>query len=305
MRIQPIETFVAPPGGTVCTVGMFDGVHLGHSHILRTLANVASERRLAPVVVTFDRHPREVLGLIDNGFKLLSTTEERFAMLQSYGVKDVALVRFTPEVARLSACEFFDSCLKSSLNVKSLLVGYDNMFGNKQRNDFDNLLGLDSLEVVHADAVSCGDVEISSTQIRRALQNGEISQANAMLGYHYSVSGSVVHGNAVGRTIDFPTANIHLDAPMKAMPKEGVYAVWVDLDGVRYRAMANWGARPTLGDDSPSLEVHLLDFSGDLYGRSVRISFVSRIRNIVYFSSLDDLSNQLQDDRKAALDELK
>lgn len=301
MRIQPIESYVTPAEGTVCTVGMFDGVHLGHSHILRTLAAAADERSFAPVVVTFDHHPREVLGLIDNGFKLLSTTEERYALLESYGVANVALIHFTSEVASLSACEFFETCLKPYLNVKTLLVGYDNMFGNKQRNDFDRLLHLPSLDVIQAGAIKSGDTEISSTQIRRALQQGDISRANIMLGYDYSVCGTVVHGHALGRTIDFPTANIRLAEEMKAMPKEGVYAVWVSVDGTKHKAMANWGGRPTIGECEPMLEVHLLNYDGDLYGKSVHVSFVGRIRDIVAFDNLEKLSRQLAADCRAAL----
>lgn len=301
MRIQPIESYVAPVKGTVCTVGMFDGVHLGHSHILRTFADEAAKRSLTPVVVTFDRHPREVLGLIDNGFKLLSTTEERFALLESCGVENVALIHFTPEVACLSACEFFETCLKPYLNVRTLLVGYDNMFGNKQRKDFDRLLRLPSLDVIQAGAIRSGDAGISSTQIRRALQQGDISKANSMLGYDYSVHGTVVHGHGIGRTIDFPTANIRLADEMKAMPNEGVYAVRVDVDGGRYNAMANWGGRPTIGEREPTLEVHLLNYGGDLYGKSVRVSFAARIRDIVAFESLDMLSRQLSTDCQTAL----
>ena len=291
-------------GDTVCTVGMFDGVHRGHQLILRRLRELACERGREAVVVTFDRHPRLVLGNTDNHFRLLSSNRERFEMMRRYGADNIVVVRFTSRLAMLSAWEFFQTCLGPYLHAKTLLVGYDNMFGNKQRDDFDRILAMPDVECVRAEALVHDGVEISSTQIRRALQQGDMGKANAMLGYDYQVEGTVVHGHALGRTIEFPTANIRISDPMKAMPKEGVYAVRVAIDGTSHKAMANWGGRPTIGEENPTLEVHLLDYEGDLYGRSVSVSFVARIRDIVAFENLDTLSRQLQNDREAALEKL-
>lgn len=289
---------------TVCTVGMFDGVHRGHQHVLHCLDSLARERGLAPLVVTFDRHPRVVLGHTDNHFRLLSSNSERIEAMRRYSCANIVVVRFTSQLAKLSACDFFSSYLKPYLRVSTLLVGYDNMFGNKQQGDFERLLALPDVECVRAEALVSDGTEISSTQIRNALQQGDMARCNDMLGYCYSVSGTVVHGHAIGRTIDFPTANIQLSDPMKAMPKEGVYAVWVDIDDIRHKAMANWGGRPTLGDNEPLLEVHILDSCVDLYGRNAKVFFVARLRDIVAFDSLDDLSHQLRSDRLSALDYL-
>ena len=306
MSIQPIEPFVAPEEGTVCTVGMFDGVHRGHQLILRRLQEVAAERGLRPVVVTFDRHPRVVLGHIDNGFRLLTTNMERARLFAQHGMShigDVETVEFTPDVARMSACEFYETALKGGLNVKVLLLGYDNMFGNKQRNDFDKLVELPGVEVVRTEALLCNGVEISSTQIRNRLMQGEIEGANVMLGYRYAVEGRVVHGKGVGRTIEFPTANVELNDPMKAMPKEGVYAVRVRVGDspVDQYGIANWGGRPTLGDERNVLEVHVFGCKEDLYGKDIKVAFEYRIREISEFGSLEELSRQIRADRERAM----
>ena len=291
-------------GGTVCTVGMFDGVHRGHQLILRRLREVAAERGLRPVVVTFDRHPRVVLGHTDGGFRLLTTGRERTGLFARYGmchIGDVETVQFTPEVARMSACEFYERELRDGLNVKVLLLGYDNMFGNKRRNDFEQLMEMPGLEVVRTEALVYDGVEISSTQIRNRLALGDIAGANAMLGHCYSVSGRVVHGKGIGRTIQFPTANVEVDDPMKAMPKAGVYAVRVSIDAEELCGIANWGGRPTVGATEPTLEVHVIDYDGDLYGRQVTVWFVERLRDVVAFDSLEALSRQLKADRDVAM----
>lgn len=293
-------------GGTVCTVGMFDGVHRGHQLILRRLQEVAAERGLKPVVVTFDRHPRVVLGHIDNGFRLLTTNMERTRLFAQHGMShigDVETETFTPEVAQMSACEFYETALKGGLNVKVLLLGYDNMFGNRERNDFDRLAEMPGLEVIRTEALLCEGVEISSTQIRNRLMAGDIVGANAMLGYRYAVEGHVVHGKGIGRTIEFPTANVEVNDPMKAMPKVGVYAVRVrvgDSPVDRY-GIANWGGRPTLGDERSVLEVHLFGCNEDLYEKDIKVAFDYRIRDISEFGSLDELTRQIRADRERAI----
>ena len=287
----------------VCTVGMFDGVHRGHQLILSKLRELARQTGFTPLVVTFDRHPRVVLGHTDGNFKLLTTNEERFALLTRYGeMTDVEKIHFTPEVAKMSACEFYNEVLSKRLNVKMLLLGYDNMFGNKQKNDFDQLLDLPDVDVVRTEALRWGDVEISSTQIRNRLAAGDIVEANEMLGYSFAVSGRVLHGQAIGRTINFPTANVEIADPLKAMPREGVYAVRVYVDGgeVAHLGIANWGGRPTVGDNGSRLEVHLISFDGDLYDKEVRVEFEYRIRDIKTFATLAELAAQLAADREKA-----
>ncbi|MCR5822266.1 MAG: riboflavin biosynthesis protein RibF [Bacteroidales bacterium] len=301
MKIGNIGSFSPLRGKCIVTVGMFDGVHLGHRHVIERLNREAASRGLEPVVVTFDCHPRIVLGKADNGFRLLSTADERSALLAEAGARNVAVLHFTPEMAQLSTCRFFNDILVGQLGIRALLLGYDNMFGNKSAADFDRLpfeaeknnVGLLVDEALYLDAV-----EISSTQIRKALAAGDIALANRMLGHPYSVSGTVVPGRKVGRTMGFPTANVKPADPLKAMPSDGVYAVKVNIDGHRYVAMANLGPQPTFGEATFTFEVHIIDYNGDLYGRTVTVEFTRRLRDIVRFDSAEALQHQLQIDLK-------
>lgn len=306
MKITAIEDFRPSERGSVCTVGMFDGVHVGHRLIVERLLATAGEKGLEPVVVTFDNHPREVLG--DNSFHLLTTSEERLGRLENLGVEHVAMVHFTPEVAQRSACEFFEEFLVGKLKAKTLVLGYDNMFGNKKHNDFDRLEALareKGCAIVRAEAKSIetaeGRTEVSSTQIRKALERGDISLANRMLGYRYEVSGTVVHGRQVGRGLGFPTANIEMENRRKAMPEEGVYAVRLASGSTAYKGMANWGGQPTFGQEEKTLEVNVLEACDDLYGKRVSVAFVERIRNIMHFATPEVLTEQLNKDKLSAI----
>ena len=289
--------------GTAVTVGMFDGVHLGHRHILATLAEVAQRDGLRPVVVTFDNHPRQVLAEGAARFSRITTNEERSCLLEACGVHEVAMLHFTPALAQLSACEFLQQVLVGRLHARVLVLGFDNMFGNKGRNDFDRLRPLaDTLgvQVVDDTAVCCQGDEVSSTRIRRLLRDGDVAQAALLLGATYRVSGSVVQGRQVGRFIGFPTANVQPSSTLKVLPGDGVYAVraWLaDEDGPRM-AMANVGGQPTFGCDRPAIEVHLLDYHGNLYGQSVTVEFVDRLRDIRRFASAEALAAQLACDRE-------
>lgn len=286
---------------SIVTVGMFDGLHVGHRHILNLLLARSRELDAIPVVVTFDCHPRVVLGLTDNHFRQLQTTNERITALEEFGVEIVAIAEFSKDMAQLSACEFAQKYLVEKLNMGTLLVGYDNMFGNKTHNDFHLLPELArefGFRIESDSAVLIDGAEVSSTQIRRALEVGDIRSANAMLGASYPLSGVVVHGRHVGRTIGFPTANLELFDPYKAVPEPGVYAVWVQRSQKRYKGMANIGPRPTFAVDKYAIEVHLIDFNDDIYGEVLRIEFVHRLRDIVRFASVEELIGQLNNDRE-------
>ncbi len=286
--------------GTVVTVGMFDGVHAGHRHLLSSLLSSAQCRELEPVVVTFDRHPRLVVNA-DESMRLLSTYDERLHILESCGVENLVIVRFDRETAEMSACEFTRKVLVPRLGMKVLLLGYDNMFGSRRENDFDQLPLLSEeygFEICRDDAVVVDGVTVSSTKIRAALIRGEMSVANAMLGALYSVSGVVVHGRHVGRSLGFPTANVVPDDRLKMMPKAGVYALKAYYGDRMYKAMANLGTQPTFHNDYPVLEVHLLDFEGDLYGKRIIVEFVERLRDTVEFGSVEELSSQLAEDQR-------
>ena len=271
MIIGNIGNFSALRGRFIATVGMFDGVHLGHRRVIERLNREAQSRGLEPIVVTFDRHPRIVLGKADNGFRLLSTADERGALLDEAGAENVAVLHFTPEMAQLSTCRFFNDILVGQLGIRALLLGYDNMFGNKSAADFDRLPF-------------------------EAEKNNVGLLVNRMLGHPYSVDGVVVPGRRVGRTIGFPTANVVASDRLKALPADGVYAVNAMVDGHRYAAMANIGPQPTFGEATTAFEVHIIDYSGDLYGSTVRVEFVRHLRDIVRFDSAKALQHQLEKD---------
>ena len=291
--------------GTAVTVGMFDGVHIGHRHILSMLSRMASESGVSPVVVTFDRHPRQVLtNDVSTRFRI-TTNEERYALLEQCGVAYVVEVHFTPQLASMSACEFFSQILVQQLHVKALVLGYDNVFGSRSHNDFDQLPDLAAqmgVKVFVDTAVSLNDIDVSSTQVRNALHRGDVATASAMLGRFYRLWGSVERGRQVGRKIGFPTANVSLNDPTKVLPAEGVYAVRVTLsDGTSgLMGMANIGGQPTFGLEKPVFEVNIFDFDSDIYDTTLTVDFVSRLRSIVRFDSVDALIGQLKTDRDAA-----
>ena len=300
MNIVNIEDISHLQAKTIVTVGMFDGLHSGHRHLLRRLDAESAANGLEAWVVTFDRHPRQVLHP-ENPPALLSTYEERLMMLEKNGVRNVAIVRFTPTTAALSACNFTSRFLCDRLNMNMLLLGYDNMFGSRTDNDFDLLPQLAQRKgfgILHDTPVILCGVEVSSTKIRRALSEGNIRLANAMLGEPYSVGGTVVHGRHVGTGLGFPTANIQLEDNMKLLPGEGVYALRAHTGGKSYAAMANLGGQPTFHQQNPILEVHLIDFDGELYGTRLRVDFLERLRDIREFESPEELASQLALDRE-------
>lgn len=291
--------------GSVVTVGMFDGVHVGHRHILSLLGRVAKEKGLRPVVVTFDRHPRQVLTEgVATHFRI-TTNEERGRLLSQCGVDTVVELPFTPQLAGMSACEFFEQVLVGQLNARALVLGFDNMFGSRGRNDFDRLpvLAEEKGVTIHVDkAVFYHGSEVSSTRIRKALEQGQTDRATSMLGRGYLMWGTVEKGRQLGRLLGFPTANVSLADPTKVWPADGVYAVWVTLsDGTAgLKGMANFGAQPTFGLDKPVFEVNIFDFEGDLYDSTLTVEFGPRLRDICRFDNVPTLVEQLRADREAA-----
>ena len=308
MNIYKLDNISKLGFDSVVTVGMFDGVHIGHQHILSMLTAEARRLRMTPVVVTFDLHPRQ--GLCpDVPFFRVSTNEERYAQIEACGIVDVVEIHFTPEVAELSACEFFHDILAERLNARSLILGFDNMFGSKLHDNFALLPSLAKsmgVNVLTDTAVKYHDVEVSSTQIRLALQNGDVFLASQMLGYRYKLWGKVVKGRQVGRQLGFPTANVCLDDASKVLPADGVYAVLVTLPNDEKRiGMANFGGQPTFGFDTPVFEVNIFDFDGDLYDSMLRVEFVSRLRDVCKFEGIEALITQLNQDRNDARRVLK
>lgn len=285
------------------TIGTYDGVHLGHRAIISTLVSDAKARNLRSVVITFEPHPRLVLGKTNGTpISLLSTLEEKLHALESLGVECVIVVHFTKAFSETPAEMFVENVLVEKIGLAEIVVGYDHMFGKNRGGSFETLVRLAEkhhFAVRQIPEQKVDEHHLSSTAIRRFLESGDIENANKLLGAPYQLSAVVIEGDKRGRTIGFPTANLRVpDA--KLIPKIGVYAVEVEAGNQRYRAMMNIGTRPTIQAQSGiSLEVHLLDFNGDLYGKSITVRFLARLRDEQKFSSLDSLKAQLEGDKRA------
>ncbi len=300
MKIFTADNFSSIPKNPAVSVGMFDGVHCGHREVIKSLLNIAKSYGTEAVVITFDRHPRLVLGSETDDFRLLNTCDERYKMMEALGVENVVELAFDHDVASLSACEFFRKMLVEKLSAKALLLGYDNMFGSKLNSDFDRIPDLakaENVAVFNEKPVMLNGLEISSTEIRKALKSGNIELANDMLGYAYSFSGTVVEGKKIGHTFGYPTANIECNDKMKMLPSDGVYCTSLNIGGKRFLSMTNIGSQPTFGCEKHTCETHILDFGGDIYGKNVELEFLGKIRDIRKFESPRQLVCQLDADR--------
>ena len=285
----------------VIATGFFDGVHLGHRFILRQLVEEARRRNDESMVVTFWPHPRNVLQDDARNLRLLTSMEEKKALIRSLGVDHIEVIPFTKEFCRLSAEEYLRDYIVGKFGGKAILVGYDNRIGSdqctpEQTAEIARRLGLD---VIRPESfVSDAGIVISSTKIRNSLQTGDIEEADSMLGYQYQLYGVVVSGNRLGHTIGFPTANMQLYEPLKLIPGNGVYLVKVETLGRVYDGMCNIGVRPTLGSGNAlTVETNIFDFNEDIYGLDIRLSFVCKIRNEVKFNDFSVLAGQLEKDR--------
>lgn len=286
----------------VATIGFFDGVHLGHRFLIGDMCEVARHRGLPSAVITFPEHPRSVLHA-DYQPKLLNSFEEKIRQLATTGVDYCIVLDFTLELSRLTAKEFITSVLAERLHVKTLLIGYDHRFGHDRTDGFEQYVayGADcGIDVMKASPYDEGHTAVSSSEIRKLISHCEVEKAAHLLTYPYQLKGSIVSGYKVGRTLGFPTANIRVDEPFKVVPGFGVYAVWVDVIGQRYKGMLYIGDRPTLNNGSDiSLEVNILDFSGDIYNDQIVVSFIYFVRGDIKFETLEELKVQLERDRQA------
>ena len=276
----------------IATIGFFDGVHRGHRFLFAQLHEHAKHHQLTPAIFTFDRHPKELLT--GQAPAMLTTHDERKALLQKYG--EVHFLDFAA-VQQLTA-EQFMCYLKEHEDVEALLIGYDHHFGSdrlKGFHEYEKIAQKVGLHVERAHECLVDGVPVSSSRIRKLMAAAQIDQVNRLLGYTYSVTGVVEHGNAIGTTLGFPTANIRLNSA-KQLPACGVYSVMTQVNGVEYRALANIGTNPTVGNDHLSLEVHLLDFQGDLYDQSLVIAFHRFLRHEQKFASLSALKEQIIND---------
>ncbi len=300
-NLNNIETIKNP----VLTTGTFDGVHLGHVSILKRLNDLSEACNGESVLFTFFPHPRMVLFPDDNNIKLLNTPSEKIKLLEQAGVKHLIIFPFTKEFSRLTALEYVRDILVNKIGIKKLVIGYDHHFGRNREGNINNLIELGSLynfEVEEIPAREIDNINISSTKIRAALNQGKIDDANKLLGYHYMLSGIVVNGNKIGRSIGFPTANIKIPDAHKLIPADGVYVVKVSLQHQTYYGMLNIGVKPTLQNfNYKSVEVNLFDFDKDIYDEVINIEFLHRLRNENKFNSLNELRQQLTNDKKQAL----
>ncbi len=284
----------------IATIGMFDGVHLGHQKLLSYLVEEAQKTQQESIVFSFDQHPRIVL-YDDGNLRLLNTVEEKKQKLQQCGIDYYVPLPFTSGFAKLSAFEFVRDVLINQFQIDVLMVGHDHHFGRNREGNYEQLLEFTEIfnfEVKQFPAISLGDQTISSTKIRKALQEGKIDLAEAMLGYEYPLAGEVVQGKKIGTELGFPTANLSVN-PYKLIPKDAVYIVEAEHDNQFYEAMLHIGNQPSFNGDKKQIEVHLLDFDQDVYGETITVCFKKRLRENIFFPEKEKLIKQLNLDKEA------
>ena len=288
---------------SVATIGFFDGVHLGHRHLINQVKMAASLNGWCSSIITFPVHPRQVIQS-DYQPSLLSSPEEKIELLATTGIDNCILLPFTKELSQFTAWEFMQ-LLYEQYQVRMLVIGYDHRFGHNRAETFEDYCRYGrelGIHIMQATAYTQEQDKVSSSAIRRALLSGEVSTATKYLGYSYFLQGTIVGGYQVGRKIGFPTANLRVDFSNKLIPSVGVYAVYVYVNGQKYKGMLNIGHRPTLNNGADlSIEVHILDFEGDIYHQPMRIEFIDFLRTEAKFQSTEELALQIQKDKEAAL----
>lgn len=297
-----IHTQLLPP--CAATIGCFDGVHRGHQYLLSQIETIARQEGLSTALITFPVHPRQVMQS-DYQPQLLSCLPQKTSLIQRLHGDYCIMLPFTHELSRLTAQEFMQF-LNRKYNVRTLVIGYDHRFGHNRSEGFEDYCRYGEelgMKVIQAHALTEEGISISSSVIRKLLKEGKVAQANHYLGYSYYLDGTVVDGYKVGRTLGFPTANLLPSCPDKLIPAEGVYAVYTYIEGQRYKGMLNIGHRPTVHNGTDrSIEVHILDFSGDIYHKLMRIEFIHFVRKEENFPNLNALIAQLNKDRNTVSD---
>jgi len=287
------------------TIGTFDGVHLGHQKILSRLQQLKQRHGLKTVVLTFEPHPRKILDPDNKDLKLLTLIDEKLDMLENYGVDVAVVYPFDKDFSNIEAVDYIETILLKSLQVKYLVIGYDHHFGRKRGGNISllqELKGRYNYKVEEIDALDIDKSAISSSRIRRSLEQGHINMANNFLGHNYFLYARVIHGKKLGRTIGYPTANLQIDSQDKLIPKKGVYFVSVVVKGNAYYGMMNIGINPTT-DTSLDLkiEVNIFDFEEDIYKQTIRINFLSYIREEKKFASIDELKTAIDNDKRKCM----
>jgi riboflavin kinase/FMN adenylyltransferase len=291
----------------VVTVGIFDGVHKGHKYIISKLFEISEKMNGNPVIVTLWPHPRHILNHNSSETRLITTFEEKIRILSELGVKNLIVKDFTIDFSRMTACEFIEKILVGEIGIYHLVAGYNHRFGSDHVGDIGKIkecaakfgFGAEQLEQYRE-----GEGKISSSEIRKALIKGDVRSAANMLGHNFFISGSVTGGSRTGRTIGFPTANILPGHFLKILPRDGVYAVEVETAYGWFHGMLNIGIRPTVNDnpDHKTIEVYIIDFDRDIYGKQIDVHFIERIRDEMKFQSIQELKEQLIKDKVSVRD---
>ena len=294
----------------VVSIGVFDGVHRGHRYLFDRMKAEAAGIGGETVVITFWPHPRIVLNHQPGKIRYLSTIQGKQELLEACGLDHLVILEFTEEIRNMGAREFVERILLDSVGVDTLVMGFDHVFGRDRQGDYKTIARLGEelgFRVVQVEAMKIDGQVVSSTLIRDLLWAGDVATAEKFLGYHYFIIGRIVGGKRIGRSIGFPTANIRADDEHKLIPGDGVYAVKVLISGKEYGGMLNIGIRPTVNSGFPekTIEVHIFDFHGDIYGQDVTVTFIERIRDEKKFDRIEALASQLEQDKATALNILE
>jgi len=288
---------------SIVTIGTFDGVHLGHQKIIRRLVEIKHKQGGEIVLFTFDPHPRKVLFPDQKDLKLITTTREKCDLFKKLGVDHVLVYPFNKEFAQMQASNYISDVIVAGLKTKHLVIGYDHRFGANREGSIHTLKQFAQIyqyELEEIPAEEINQLNISSTRIRKAVDEGDVQIANEFLGYRFFITGKVVKGKQLGRTIGYPTANLWIEDSDKLLPKLGVYAVNVTVGNQTHRGMLNIGMNPTTDvEKSIKVEVHIFEFNQDIYGEQLKVEFVKRIRSEQKFSNLDELKRALANDQIA------
>jgi riboflavin kinase/FMN adenylyltransferase len=293
----------------VTTIGIFDGIHIGHQSIFKRLIELGSLYKNETVIITLWPHPRTVLQPFEKLW-LLTTLEEKIEMINKYSIDHLIILPFTKEFSETTYEDFIRTYLYEKIRACHVVVGYNHHFGKNRQGSFESLLKSSSVYGFSAERMSpvmVNNTEVSSSAIRRSISIGNVVFANEALGYEYFVQGEVIRGSRMGRKLGYPTANIAVNSPQKLMPRNGVYAVKVEWKGQFFKGMANIGVRPTIESQvhEQILEVHIFNFAEEIYGERLKVYFVDRIRNEVKFASIYNLIKQLDEDKSKVLSRFK
>jgi len=292
---------------TVLTIGTFDGVHIGHQKIIKRLVEVSNNKGLQPSLLTFFPHPRMVLQK-DANIKLINTISEKELLLKRFGITNLVVKKFTKDFSRLTAEAFVEDILVDQLKAKHVIIGYDHHFGRNRNANINDLRQFGeqfNFDVEEISMQDINDVAISSTKIRAALNDGDIKTANTYLGYNFMLTGTIIKGKGIGKTINYPTANLKIEETYKLIPKQGVYIVQAIIDNVLEYGMMNIGTNPTVSGTDQSIEIHFFNLNKSLYDKKLSVQLLHRLRDEQKFDSLDLLKKQLEIDNHNASEFLK